>query len=426
MKPYKLITFSLIILILLPVFIGIYSSQYLFTFESKIANLTGYVGAILMILGFVIGNRQIVKWFSSDLNWFLGVHKWLGIVGGLIAMAHPVLQMFVFLRSISFIFLPTFINQFEIGVTYGRFALYLLVAIWISSSVLRGKIAYRPWSYIHLVSYPLVAFVWIHAWQIGSVLNEFVWMQFYWGIAGIVFASIVMLRILQLFNFGYKKYELTAINHLPNNVTEIEVTPVNDFFVPKIGQFMYIKLKLFGESHPFTAMMFDEKTGKIVFGIKSMGKFSKSIEQLQVGVEVLLDGPYGVFTNEGQNNHPKVIVAGGVGITPFVKLVEQYGNEETIMFNCNRKLDCVIYRDKFKELLNTNYHDIISDEVVSGTNVHSSLIVPDIIKKNIPSEMISKANYFICGPVGFMNSVVGMLKSIGISQDQIFLEKFSH
>jgi predicted ferric reductase len=426
MQKYKIITLVVIVLIQIPLFWAVWSSNYLFGFESKLANLTGFVGAMLMITGFVIGNRQIVRLFSKDLTWFLGVHKWLGIIGGFVALAHPILITLLLLKSFSFIFTPNFSNQFEIGVTYGRFALYFLILIWVSSSVLRGKIAFRPWSYIHFVSYPLVAFVWIHAWQVGSVLSEFTWMQYYWIGAGIVFVGIVILRLLQVFNFGYHKYKVSKISYLANNVSEIVVEPISSFALPKVGQFFYIKLQTFGESHPFTAMKFDESSGRITFGVKAIGKFSNNISKLKKNVEILLDGPYGVFTQEGQNNTPKVVVAGGVGVTPFVELIERYGRENTIMFNCNKKLDSIIYRDKFKEILNGNYHDVLSDEFVEGDNLHSAKIDSDIILQNVPNNIIKEAKYFICGPIGFMNSVVKTLGSIGVPRNQIFLEKFTH
>jgi DMSO/TMAO reductase YedYZ heme-binding membrane subunit len=67
--------------------------------------------------------------------------------------------MFVRWENILWIFTPSFITETEFHITLGRFALVLTLIVWITSAIVRSKIKWRPWKYIHLLSYPILFFL---------------------------------------------------------------------------------------------------------------------------------------------------------------------------------------------------------------------------------------------------------------------------
>src|SRR5690606_23602977 len=115
-----------------------------------------------------------------------------------------------------------------------------------------------------------------------------------------------------------------------------------------------------------------------------VGKFTNHLESIKVGDTIYVDGPYGVFTREAQNDQPKVIIAGGIGVTPFVELVDRFGNEKTYMFYANKMLEDAVNRDMFKEELGENYKDVVSREKVKNEPVIEGRLSVEAFKDNIP------------------------------------------
>jgi len=179
------------------------------------------------------------------------------------------------------------------------------------------------------------------------------------------------------------------------------------------------------ESHPFTVLNFDEKNGELTFGVKIVGKFTKQLEEVAAGQTVFLDGPYGVFTREGQNSQPKVIIAAGIGITPFVELINRFANQNTKLFYANRHLADALNRKQFKKQLGSNYIDVISGENPSEQQVEIGRIDEHILAKYLKPEFIKKARFFLCGSQSFMSDISSHLEKLGVKKTQIFIEKFS-
>ncbi len=57
--------------------------------------------------------------------------------------------------------------------------------------------------------------------------------------------------------------------------------------------------------------------------IKPLGDYTQQLhQQLQVGHSVRIEGPYGRFDGQGVQERQQVWIAGGVGVTPFIALLE--------------------------------------------------------------------------------------------------------
>ena len=414
-------------------FLSILPFLYLLIFDTSItsfwyrlANLTGYIGGVALIWQFIFGNRGISKYVTSDYDWSLRVHIFLGINGALFVLLHPILEAMVYLKDISFIFVPDYSSEFSTGITIGRFAFILFLLVWFSSSVLRNSLKYRAWLYIHYLSYPMLLMVLLHPRSVGSLLRTYDWLNFYWLFLSILSLVFFIVKIKDTFNIGSAKFILKGTSEFPGNNFIYTFSPTEYKLIPKIGQYLYIKKDFFGEAHPFTIFKFDEATGDISFGIKMLGKYTQDLAKLNIGDSVFVDGPHGEFTFEGQNSEPKVIIAGDIGITPFYELVRKFGNEKTYLFYANQLLDYALSRDEFKKLLGARYFDCISDEKISEPNVTCDFLVADGIKKHLPAEIITSARFFICGSPGFMRSEISNLESIGVKKSQIYIEEFGY
>ncbi|MPN11290.1 Dihydroorotate dehydrogenase B (NAD(+)), electron transfer subunit [bioreactor metagenome] len=96
------------------------------------------------------------------------------------------------------------------------------------------------------------------------------------------------------------------------------------------GQFVYAAFDAWEGAHPFTIASAPEALGKTGNGepllrlvIKPLGDFTDTLAgRLHAGQSVTIEGPYGRFDAKGSARRQQVWVAAGVGITPFLALLE--------------------------------------------------------------------------------------------------------
>jgi predicted ferric reductase len=229
---------------------------------------------------------------------------------------------------------------------------------------------------------------------------------------------------LKFAGVGNKKFELVEKEEVAEGIFTYRLKPLGGRIIPKAGQYCHIQRHPFGEAHPFTVMESDFSTGVLTFGIKVDGKYSKALSEMKVGTRVSLDGPYGVFTLEGHDSEPKLVIAGGIGVTPFVDLIRRFGDAQTYMFYANRLLNLAVRRDLFKKVLDGRYWDVLDKESREGENVIQGRLTPELLNSTLPTKFLDKAEVFICGPKPFYNAYRKMLLSMEVPVTRIHYEEF--
>ena len=387
-----------------------------------LANALGYVGLVLLFIQILIGSRHIFKYFTTDTVLINKIHKYLGIYGSLLAFAHPIEETVAYMSSWSWLFIINFSNNIESYISLGRIALYLMLAIWITSAIVREQIKWKPWKYVHLLSYPLFIFVLMHALYSGSWAKEFFLLRIALYILGLIFIGIIIRRLMSWMGFFKHKYMIKSMENVENEIIILTLTPCGDsnvvpteyvcggIDIPKIGQHAYLQLNPFFSEHPFTVMEIGVG-GELVFGIRNIGAFANNLHMKLQGEKILLDGPYGVFTREAQNAEPKVIISGGVGVTPFVRLVGEYGGENTWYMNCNRTQSIAIRRNYIMSHVG-HYKDV--DGIIDAMTIQNFLSL-------VPQPQL--LNYFVCGSPGFIFAVKKILTGLGVDKKRIYFEE---
>ncbi|AQZ98577.1 ferredoxin reductase family protein [Comamonas kerstersii] len=98
----------------------------------------------------------------------------------------------------------------------------------------------------------------------------------------------------------------------------------------RAGQFVFASFEGAEGPHPFTIASAPEGCGRTADGkellrlvIKPLGDYTRRLPSLlQPGQAVQIEGPYGCFDAQGGAARTQVWVAGGVGITPFLALLQ--------------------------------------------------------------------------------------------------------
>jgi predicted ferric reductase len=119
---------------------------------------------------------------------------------------------------------------------------------------------------------------------------------------------------------------------------------LKDRWVPhEAGQFAFVSFDDAEGPHPFTISSAWKGDGRLQFLIKGLGDYTRALPStLTPGSLVTVEGPYGRFTFAG-NHQRQIWISGGIGITPFVSRMQQLAarpdNKTTDLFHATAARD---------------------------------------------------------------------------------------
>lgn len=159
--------------------------------------------------------------------------------------------------------------------------------------------------------------------------------------------------------------------------------------------------------------------------------FKKTLQAIDEGKEVTIIGPAGRFTyQEGKNIS---MIAGGIGIAPFRSMIK-YAFDKNIDYNIillysNPTLERIAFYDEFKNIsatlsnMNLKVVNTLTQKTPEDWNEEQGRIDKNFIQKHVPD--FDKRDFYICGPPKMVEDMENILKSLDISPDKIFTEKFT-
>ncbi|HMR55177.1 MAG TPA: ferric reductase-like transmembrane domain-containing protein, partial [Candidatus Doudnabacteria bacterium] len=299
-----------------------------------LGRLAGLIAATLILIQLILIGR--VKWVESTfgLDKLSRLHRLNGyVILGLI-VAHPILltQAYSIINSTSYLgqyidFLQTWDKLLRAFVGY----LILLGTIVLSITIIRKKLKYETWYYVHIFNYLAIALVFGHQLRFGPAAENELFMMYWYAAYTFAFGNLIWYRFLKpLIKFSKHDFHVTRVEpEGPNGIaTSIYITgdKLRDYKI-KAGQFMIFRFFQKGfwtQAHPFSVSMLPE-SGEFRITAKKLGDFTNQLEHITPGIEVLIDGPHGVFTEEKITQDKILFIAGGVGITPIRALLESLG-----------------------------------------------------------------------------------------------------
>ncbi|WP_087974688.1 FAD-dependent oxidoreductase [Oceanobacillus rekensis] len=181
------------------------------------------------------------------------------------------------------------------------------------------------------------------------------------------------------------------------------------------GLFTITHKKIKNSTRPFSvASSPTENVVKITMGISDdPSNFKKAMLELKEGMNISMSGPVGSFYLN--DNSPSLLIAGGIGITPFrsiIKQVEAEGNRDGQQIQ-------LLYLDSKKSYL---YKDEL-DEVAENTSIRVTYLDSrDELYQEINKFTASYKNngkYYIAGPKSMVDSVNAYLKNSDIPKPSI-------
>lgn len=418
-----------LIWILLGVTLGLYLmskpnlEELIYTPLSSVSQTLGLLGSVLMSVTFVLGSRaKFLEDLFGGMDKVLKIHHISGGVSFLMLISHPMIMAIEAIPNYKIAASYFFLGE-NISYNFGVLALYTMIATLIFTLVIR--LPYHIWIKTHDLMGVVLIFAGLHIYLISSDVSRFLPLRlwiFLFLVAGLVSYAY---KVFLYGKYGPKfQYMVSSVRRV-GNVIEICMQPKRDRIHFRAGQFVFVNFEREGlkEKHPFTVSSSPDKK-EMRLSIKALGDHTKKVDQLKRGVDANVWGPYGRFYKYfDEAEHEVVMVAGGIGITPFLSMINQeidrphrrkiwlfyaakdkkeavYNQE---IENMNKKLENLIYFRFFN-----SKEERISGEVLTDK-------IGNLINKKI----------YICGPAAMMDSLCSQLVRIGVPKRNIMIEDFA-
>jgi len=373
------------------------------------ASTAGLLGALLIWWQCALGIRYVSQLLVPDRGVAVAVHAVLGSAGAFFVLVHPLLEMFADRRGLDYLVTLDFRFGEAADISLGRIALLAFVVLWLTSTVLRAALRHRWWRWVHYLSYPLGVLVFLHADALGTLLLGLPWLRGYWYVLAVTFAAMCAYRLLA--PLRAPRYRLAERTRLDGDATRFRLAPTGRPLRPEPGQFIALRTHLFLPAHPFSAIDVAED-GTLDLAIAHVGPFTRRLRRLRPGAIVRLDGPYGAFTAEARCG-PAVLLAGGIGVTPFVRLAREHPG--AVLYHVNR--DRPALGAELAADLGPRYVPVTrSPTPVPGTRPGRFEV-----RQVVADPM---ARYFVCGSPRFVDGVRSDLLAAGVARARVHIERF--
>lgn len=161
--------------------------------------------------------------------------------------------------------------------------------------------------------------------------------------------------------------------------------------------------------------------------------FKRVFETMPLGTALALDGPHGDLTLPNRASRTVVLLAGGIGITPFRPMVLAAAREKLphriVLFFGNRRPEDAPFLD---ELLALRQQNPLYSCVAIMSEMEKSRMSWDGPRGLIDAALLQKhldgaaePIYFIAGPPAMVAALKKMLNGSGVDDDDIRIEEFA-
>jgi ferredoxin-NADP reductase len=208
-------------------------------------------------------------------------------------------------------------------------------------------------------------------------------------------------------------------------------------FIP--GQYFFVTLNPADETHKdelthhFSIVNSPDQKGFLALTTRlrlEQSLFKRTLNEAQVGDEVEIGKIAGSFVLPEDTSKPIVLIALGIGITPYISMLrwafeEKLDYKFTLIYSDN-EVKSMAFLEELKQM--EQQHDnlklitsVTGDESTEGEKRH---VDGDFVKEYL-GDNFAGWHYFVSGPPTIVESVTASLKQAGIAEDKIKTDSFS-
>jgi ferredoxin-NADP reductase len=204
------------------------------------------------------------------------------------------------------------------------------------------------------------------------------------------------------------------------------------------GQYAAISFSRHGRPAParcFSITTSPTDSDVVQFCMRVKGRYTRALTGLSVGDRVGVQGPYGSFIFDPARHQRLIMIAGGIGIAPFMSMIRYAARLEVpsqidLVYSCQNQAE-VAFGDELMRV--TDAYPNVSLHLALGDGDQGRFAGRSVATGRISSGLLDQATagdytsptFMICGPPPFMKAVSGLLLARGVREDRIVTEAFS-
>ncbi len=315
-------------------------------------------------------------------------------------------------------------------------SLALMIVVVVSSiQIARKKLSYEAWYIIHLLSYGSVMLAIPHQFSTGSDIAGKPIQQGFW-IALYVFVALnlVWYRILSpvVKSLRHNLRVDRVVRESSDTVSVYIGGKRLESFGGKAGQFYLLRIMTASQwfrPHPFSISA-APNSRYVRFSIGNRGDDTSLMPYLKKGTRVILEGPYGVFTEERRSKPKVTLIAAGIGVPPIRALAESMAakaGDIQVIYRTRNEEDAAL----LEELRTVCEYRGFGLHVLAGSRGDASSWMPagdtradhERLRTMVPD--VADSDVFICGPAAWTKAVEKSLRRAGTPATNIHAEEFA-
>ena len=393
----------------------VWSSQWL-RVSSQVAAL---LGTVFLSFSFILSAKA--RWLQrvfGGLDIMYHLHHLLGILAFILLTYHPILLAVQALPipGAALIYISPFTSS---AYLYGQLALVTMTILIMLTLFVR--LPYNIWKTTHQWMGLALLFAALHIFTISSDTANSPLLRA-WMIGWILVALFSFLFIKVFYRWFSTRLDYVVSNvNVYESVTAFALSPMKKALDFQPGQFAFLQFAdqaVSTESHPFSIVS-PPGSPTLEFWSKDIGDYTTRLKLLPTGCTAIIDGPYGNFMETVPLAKHVICVAGGIGITPFMSLMQSKMDIAPVT---------VVHTIKNQEesaFLLTKQHlpPVMQHRYIVHESESQGRLTGEILKNY--DDNWQTAHYYFCGPPPMMEALRTQLLTLGIRPSKIFFEDFS-
>jgi ferredoxin-NADP reductase len=235
-------------------------------------------------------------------------------------------------------------------------------------------------------------------------------------------------------------FKVKSLKHITPDTLLLTLQPKRqkDRFQFFPGQYVAIGFKYHGRPSPmrcFSIVSSPNNKAELQLAMRITGEFTSSIAELEEGETVFVHGPFGNFVIDDQLDRNIVLIAGGIGITPFMSMI-RYAAEArlqlpiTLLYSNKYQTNIPFYKELL-ELEHQSSHFKTVFFITNGgidklkDNLSTLGQISDDKLEQLTNQRYNNFTFFICGPRGFTKNIKTMLAKHDTDPTRIITEEFT-
>ena len=160
--------------------------------------------------------------------------------------------------------------------------------------------------------------------------------------------------------------------------------------------------------------------------------YKRALKAMTVGAQVTMDGPSGSLGLHNDLARAAILIAGGIGITPFMSMLRQAAKDQRqqrlVLLYSNRRPEDAAFLSELQQLegQNPNFRLVATMTQMPASQLpwagQKGLVTAELVTSVVGG--LSTPIFYVAGPPGMVDALRQTLNRAGIDDDDIRSEEF--